>query len=85
MPNCKEITTCWGGCVCVCVLSHSVVSDSLQPHGLKSARLLCPWNFPGKITGIEPRSLMSPALAGGFFTSSATWEALILDEISLMT
>ena len=26
--------------------------------------------------GIEPASLMSPALAGGFFTSSATWEAL---------
>ena len=25
--------------------------------------------------GIEPESLMSPALAGGFFTSSATWEA----------
>ena len=25
--------------------------------------------------GIEPRSLMSPALAGGFFTTSATWEA----------
>ena len=26
--------------------------------------------------GIELTSLMSPALAGGFFTSSATWEAL---------
>ena len=26
---------------------------------------------PGK----EPRSLMSPSLAGGFFTTSATWEA----------
>ena len=26
--------------------------------------------------GIEPTSLMSPALAGGFFTTSATWEAL---------
>ena len=26
--------------------------------------------------GIEPASLMSPALAGGFFTTSATWEAL---------
>ena len=64
-------------CVCVCVLSHSVMSDSLQPHGLKSARLPCPWNFPGKNTGIE--------FAGGFFTTSATWEALILDEISLMT
>ena len=25
--------------------------------------------------GIESRSLMSPALAGGFFTTSATWEA----------
>ena len=27
------------------VLSCSVVSDSLQPHGLKSAKLLCPWGF----------------------------------------
>ena len=26
--------------------------------------------------GIEPASLASPALAGGFFTTSATWEAL---------
>ena len=26
--------------------------------------------------GIEPESLMSPALAAGFFTTSATWEAL---------
>ena len=25
--------------------------------------------------GIEPASLLSPALAGGFFTTSATWEA----------
>ena len=27
--------------------------------------------------GIEPASLMSPALAGRFFTTSATWEAPI--------
>ena len=26
--------------------------------------------------GIEPKSLMSPALADGFFTTSITWEAL---------
>ena len=26
--------------------------------------------------GIKPMSLTSPALAGGFFTTSATWEAL---------
>ena len=31
-------------CVC-CVLSHPVVSDSLQPHGLKPSRLLCSWGF----------------------------------------
>ena len=56
----------------------SVMSDSLQPHGLQPARLLCPWNFPGKKywsglpfppsgdlpgSGIEPAS---PALAGRF-------------------
>ena len=28
--------------------------------------------------GIEPTSLMSPALASMFFTTSATWEALLL-------
>ena len=27
--------------------SHSVVSDSLQPHGLQHARLLCPSPTPG--------------------------------------
>jgi len=28
--------------------------------------------------GIEPKSLTSPALAGGLFTTSAPWEALIV-------
>ena len=31
-------------------VSLSVVSDSLWPHGLLPARLLCPWDFPGKST-----------------------------------
>ena len=30
----------------------SVMSDSLQPHGLKPTRLLCPWDFPGKNIGV---------------------------------
>ena len=34
------------------VLSCSVMSDSLQPHGLQPTRLPCPWNFPGKDTGV---------------------------------
>ena len=38
--------------VCVCALSHSVVSDSLWSHGLYPARLLYPWDFPGRNTGL---------------------------------
>ena len=33
-------------------VSPSVMSDSLQPRGLKPARLVGPWNFPGKNTGV---------------------------------
>ena len=55
----------------MCVCSRSVVSDSLWPHELQPARLLCPWGFsrqedwsevpcppPGDLPnpGIEPRS-----------------------------
>ena len=28
------------------------MSDSLWPHGLEPARLLCPWNSPGQYTGV---------------------------------
>ena len=34
-----------------CSVSHSVVSDSLRPHGLQLTKLLCPLNSPGKNTG----------------------------------
>ena len=61
----------------VCELSHSVVSDSLRTSGLQPAKLFCPWNSPGKNTGvgchfllqghllhprIETTSSVSPAL-----------------------
>ena len=32
--------------------SRSVVSDSSPPHGLQPTRLLRPWDFPGKSTGV---------------------------------
>ena len=38
--------------------SYSVVSNSLLPHGLLPARLLCPWNFPGKNTGVGHHFLL---------------------------
>ena len=38
-----------------------------------------PYLSPGDLPdpGIKPASLTSPALAGGFFTTSTTWEALL--------
>ena len=50
---------------------------------------LCPWDSPGKNTGVDCHALLqrifptqgstlhvlSPALAGKFFTTSTTWEA----------
>ena len=46
-------TTAFSMCVC---LSHSVVSDSLQPYGLQPAGFLCPWNPPGKNTAVGSHS-----------------------------
>ena len=61
-------------------------SPTLLPHGPQSTRLLCPWNFPGKNTGVGGHSLLQGILStqglnlgllhcGGFFTGSATREA----------
>ena len=35
-----------------CVLSYSVVSDSLWPHGQRSLAGFSPWDSPGKNTGV---------------------------------
>ena len=74
------------------VLSRSVMSDFLRPHGLQPTRLLCPckisrqeyWNgvqFPTPEElpdpGIELASLMLSMFVDGFFTTGATWEAPI--------
>ena len=38
--------------------SHLVVSDPQRPHGLQPTRLLCPWEFPGKSTGVGCHCLL---------------------------
>ena len=75
-----------------CVLSHfSCVQLFTTPvecsppgssvHGISRQEywsgLLCP--PPGYLPdpGIKPASLMSPMLAGGFFTTGTTWEAVL--------
>ena len=45
----------------------SVVSDSLRPHGLQPTRLLCPWDSPGKHTGMACHFL----LQGMFLTQGS--------------
>ena len=42
----------------VIVLSHSLVSNSLQPRGLSPTRLPCPWDFPGQDVGVGCHSLL---------------------------
>ena len=32
--------------------------DPLWPYGLKPTRLLCPWDFPGKNTGVDGHTLL---------------------------
>ena len=74
-------------CVCVCVLkllqSCSTLCDPMDRsppgssiHGILQARI--PERVATLFQGIVPTqgsnpSLMSPALAGGFFTTSTTW------------
>ena len=38
--------------------SRSVVSDPQWPHELQPSRLLCPWDFPGKSTGVGCHCLL---------------------------
>ena len=41
--------------------SRSVMSNSSRPHGLQPSRFLCPWDFPGKRTGVGCHCLLSPS------------------------
>ena len=63
-------------CVCVCVharaLSCSAMPDSMTPWTVAPQASLRVSPDPG----IKPVSLVSPALAGIFFTTSTTGEAL---------
>ena len=39
-------------------VTRSIVSNSLQPHGLQPARLLCAWDSTGRNAGVGCRSLL---------------------------
>ena len=57
-----------------CSPPGSRVHEILQARILECVAMPSSLDLPNQ--GIEPESLMSPALAGKFFTTSAIWEAL---------
>ena len=85
--HCRKSQSLLDAFVSAHVLSCSVVSDSLQPHGLYPAKLLCPWDFPGKNTGVshisfsggssQPRDRIHVScIVSWILYHYATWEAL---------
>ena len=65
-------TASWIALTCV----RSVMSDSLQPHGLQSIRLLCPWDFPDKNTGVGCHFLLQGILpTQGLNPCPLCWQA----------
>ena len=42
----------------VCVLNHFSHVTSLRLYGLQPARLLCPWDSPGKNSGVDYHGLL---------------------------
>ena len=85
-------------CVCVCVCVRNRFS-CVQLFVILWT-VACPWDSPGKNKywsglpcpspgdlpnpGIEPESLMSPASAGRFFTTSTIWEAQRVKSLPAM-
>ena len=63
-------------------------AHSLQSHGLKPTKLVCPWISPGKNTGVGCHSLLqgnlpnpgTELIAGRFFTVWTTGEAHIAKQ-----
>ena len=62
--------------LCCCLIAKSCLS-LLQPHGLQHTRLLCPWDFPGKNTGVGCHFL----LQGIFLTQGSNLHILLDRQI----
>ena len=68
---CISISSIWNNSESVCL---SVVSSSLQIHGLQPTRLLCPWDSPGKNTGVGSHALPQASTAyEGLNFSTTSW------------
>ena len=78
-------------CLCACMLSHSVIFDSLRPFGLQPTRLCqffrqeywsgLPFSSPGDLPNprIEAKSSVSPAVSS--FPSEPSGKPIIVPDI----
>ena len=72
---CEVVQTCQILCDPIdCSTPVSSLHRILQARILEWVAMPPPEDLPNP--GIQPASLMFPALAGGFFTTSITWETL---------
>ena len=62
--------------------SHSVVFDSSQPHGLQPTRLLHPWDFPGKSTGVGCHCLLRKSEWLGLNPASLCYELCDFEQVT---
>ena len=78
LQSCLTLTTLWNA-------AHQAPLSMGFSRQKNWSGLPCP--PPGDLPnqGIKPMSLTSPALAGGFFTTSTTWEALSSVNIYIQT
>ena len=69
-------------CLTLCDPMDCITCQAPPSMGFSRKEYWSEWPFhsPGDLpdSGIEPMSLMSPTLAGGFFTTSITWEAICI-------
>ena len=83
---CPSVYTCVHACSVMRTLCYPMDSSSSSVYGIFQGRILeqVAISYQGDLPdpGIEPASLASPALAGGFFTTSTSWEAHLHMTIS---
>ena len=59
--------------------------DSSQPHGLQPTRLLCPWDFPGKSTGVGCHCLLRSSPAPQFKSFGSAFFMIQLSHLYMTT
>ena len=74
------------------LFSYSLMSNSVTTQTIQPTKFLCPWNFPGKITGVcchfllqgifltqgSNMCLQISCISGRFFTTEPLWKLIKL-------